>query len=318
MQCLPSGSCYLRLSPPRRTPDQANPKSRTIAEGRHCAALGISGEQILKNLKHLKARLEAEASAFVSRRSTSRQYVVFDIEYLYDRVGQKRADRHAAEPNAVNDNPAAAFKVRWPFHRIVCIVAMAIAVGPYGTVTIEALNTWSRAKLTEAGIIQAFSDFLAARCGAVPVTWGGENKDLPAILAVAMRDGIALSSCISDPHWKHSRIDLCSLLCGQAEKVHLNEYAHAQGLPAKLLTPRALGEAAEGRHWPAVGEHCEVDVTITAMLLVRWLLATGHLKESRSALDAAIADTVAQLRPYRPQLLETLAGFRALGFGRAA
>lgn len=208
--------------------------------------------------------------------------------------------------------------VRWPFHRMGCIVAMAIAVLPSGTVEVEALETWSRPEMTEAAIVGAFGDFVAARPGAQPVTWGGECKDLPALLALAMREGIALPPSVGDPHWKHVRIDLCTLLCGKAKNVHLNEYAHAQGLPAKLLTKRELGQAAERGRWSAVRQHCEVDVTIEAMLLVRWLLATGHLNGRRATVDAAIVDKVAQLRPYRPELLEAIAGFGSVGLDRAA
>ncbi|MXO74744.1 hypothetical protein GRI40_05855 [Altererythrobacter aerius] len=272
----------------------------------------------MQNLEHLEARLQGEAKAFTARRTSPRRYIVFDIEYVYDRVGQERADRHAGEQQAVNDNAGDAFKVRWPFHRVGCIVALAIAVLPSGTVEVEALKTWSRPEMTEAALVQAFSAFVAARPGAMPVTWGGECKDLPSLLAIAMREGIALPPSVGDPHWKHGRIDLCTLLCGKAKNVHLNEYAHAQGLPAKLMTKRELGKVAERGRWSAVRQHCEVDVTIEAMVLVRWLLATGQLKGTRAAVDAAIVDRVSQLRPYRPELLQAIAGFGSVGLDRAA
>ncbi|PZO70440.1 MAG: hypothetical protein DI636_05675 [Pelagerythrobacter marensis] len=58
-----------------------------------------------------------------------------------------------------------------------------------------------------------------------------------------------------------------------------------------------------------IREHRECDVAVTAMLL-RWLVVTGELRADRMRLDALIADSVARLRPYRPQLLAALAGFR--------
>lgn len=265
----------------------------------------------MTDLALLEARLQADADAFQGCIRAHQRYVVFDIEYRFDRDGQHRADRHAADRQSAGggDNTDASFEVRWPFHRIVCVVAMALAVLPGGTVEIEALETWSRPEMTETEIVRAFAAFAATRGEATPVTWAGEVKDLPALLAVAMREGITLPPMLAAPHWKHARLDLCELLRVKAKPVHLNEYAHSQGLPAKLMAPWALGEAAERGRWTAIREHCEGDVTITAMLLVRWLLATGKLKGERAVLDSLIADTVSRLRSYRPRLLIAIGGF---------
>lgn len=265
----------------------------------------------MTDLDLLEARLQADANMVLDRTGAHKRYVVFDIEYLYDREGQRRADRHAADPRGTvsNDNGVGKSEVGWPFHRVVCISAMALSVLPGGTLEIETLETWSRPELSETEIVRALGDFAAARSDAIPVTWGGECKDLPALLAVAMRAGFVLPAGLSGPHWKHARLDLCELLKGKAKPVHLNEYAHAQGLPAKLMAPWALGLAAERGKWSAIREHCECDTTVTAMLLVRWLLATGELRSERAALDSLVADTVMRLRPYRPQLLAAIAGF---------
>jgi len=53
-------------------------------------------------------------------------------------------------------------------------------------------------------------------------------------------------------------------------------------------------------------EHCECDVTVTAMLLVRWLVATGIVKGERLALDRQIADAAAEACPYRPRLMAAI------------
>ena len=259
----------------------------------------------------LEARLQAEADAFRARGQRHKRYVIFDVEYRYDREGQRRADRHAAGARGCpdNDDGDPKFEVRWPFHRIGCIAAMALSVPTSGMPMVETLETWSRPEMTETEIVRAFSAFLGARSEAVPVTWGGEYKDLPAILSIAMREGLTLPIALAGAHWTHGRLDLCSLLTGKAKPPHLNEYAHAQGQPAKLMAPWELGEAAERGRWAAVREHCECDVTVTTMLLTRWLLTTGKLTGDRSAIEAAIVDAVARMRHYRPRLIEAIKTF---------
>ena len=84
------------------------------------------------------------------------------------------------------------------------------------------------------------------------------------------------------------------------------------------MAPWELGEAAERGKWTAIREHCECDVTVTAMLLARWLLATGVIRAERAAIDARIADAVATSRPYRPALLQALTGFVSAPVAKAA
>ena len=230
----------------------------------------------MTDLVTLEARLQADANAILDRNLSSRRYVVFDIEYVYDREGQRRADRHAADPRGitVETRPGKTKKrkaeTRWPFHRIACISSMTLMVLPTG-IKVETCETWSRPELTEGEIVQAFAELVESSAGAVLTTWGGECKDLPVILSVAVREGFALPSSLANGFWMHDRLDLCDVVRVKAEGVHLNEYAHAQGLPAKIMAPWQLGEAAEKGSWVALREHCECDVTVTAMLLVRWL-----------------------------------------------
>lgn len=272
----------------------------------------------MTDLELFEARLQADASVIIDRARQTARFIVFDIEYAYDREGQRRADHHAADPRkeavfdmaggpgcADNDNK---YIVSWPFHRIVCISAMTLAVVPSG-IAVEGFETFSRPEMTEAGIVQAFASLVDRNHSAVPVTWGGEYKDLPALLAVAMREGFGLPASLASGLWQHARLDLADRLRSKGKPVHLNEYAHSQGLPAKLMAPWMLGEAAERGKWSSIREHCECDVTVTAMLLARWLLATGVLKGDRGAIDTRIADAVAKARPYRPALLKAIVGF---------
>ena len=270
----------------------------------------------MTDLVTLEARLQADANVILDRNVSSRRYVVFDIEYAYDREGQYRADRHATNPGGTT-SPEKKFEVKWPFHRIACISATALAASATG-IAVEAFETWSKPEMTEAEIVRALADLIDRSGNAVPTTWGGEYKDLPAILAVAMREGFALPSSLANGPWRHNRMDLCDLLRGRAKPVHLNEYAHAQVLPAKILAPWELGEASEKGRWVALREHCECDVTMTAMLLVRWLLTTGAVQGDRLALDRQIADAVAEARPYRPRLMAAIEGFTSPALAAAA
>ena len=282
----------------------------------------------MTDLDLLEARLLADASSILKRAQNSRRFLVFDIEYLYDREGQRRADRHVADPRKgacdhSADRVGSANKnekpdVKWPFHRIGCISAMTLAVVPASGLAVEGFETWSRPEMAEADVVRGFASFIEASGEAMPVTWGGEFKDLPALLAVAMREGFALPASLSGGHWQHARLDLSDQLRSKAKPVHLNEYAYAQGLPAKLMAPWELGEAAERGKWTAIREHCECDVTVTAMLLARWLLATGIIRADRAAIDARIADAVAAARPYRPGLLQAIAGFVSAPVAKAA
>ena len=277
----------------------------------------------MTDLVTLEARLQADAQVILDRNLSSRRYVLFDIEYVYDREGQQRADRHAADPRrtTVETKPRKTKKgkaeTRWPFHRIACISTMTLMVSPTG-IAVEVCETWSRPELTEGEIVQAFAEFIESNAGAVLTTWGGECKDLPVILSVAIREGFALPPSLANGFWLRDRLDLCDLLRVKAESVHLNEYAHAQALPAKIMAPWQLGEAAEKGSWVALREHCECDVTVTAMLLERWLLAIGKVKGDRLALDRQIADAVAKARPYRPRLMAAIEGFTSPAFAAAA
>ena len=282
----------------------------------------------MTDLDQFEARLIADASAILNRAQNSRRFLVFDIEYLYDREGQRRADRHAADPrkgacdqaadrvSTANENDK--IDVKWPFHRIGCISAMTLAVVPASGIAVENFETWSRPEMTEADVVRGFASFVEASGDAMPVTWGGEFKDVPALLAVAMREGFALPVSLSGGHWQHVRLDLSDQLRSKAKAPHLNEYAHAQDLPAKLMAPWELGEAAERGKWTAIREHCECDVTVTAMLLARWLLATGIIRGDRAIIDARIADAAATSRPYRPALLQALFGFVSAPVAKAA
>ena len=185
-------------------------------------------------------------------------------------------------------------------------------------IAVEAFEAWSKPGMTEAGIVNTFAGFIDQSGNAAPITWGGEYKDLPRMLAVAMREGFTLPSSLANGHWPHGRIDLCDLLRGRAKPVHLNGYAHAQVLPAKIMAPWQLGEAAAKGSWVAMREHCECDVTVTAMLLVRWLVATGIVKGERLALDRQIADAAAEARPYRPRLMAAIEGFTRPALAAAA
>lgn len=267
----------------------------------------------MTDLDQLEARLQADASVMLDRARRSPRFLVFDIEYLFDREGQRRADRHAADPRKRDDTDSgkdnSKNEVTWPFHRIGCISAMTLAVMPAGGIAIDSFETWSRPEMIEADVVRGFASFVEASGEAMPVTWGGEFKDVPAMLAVAMREGFALPASLSGGHWQHARLDLSDQVRSKAKAPHLNEYAHAQDLPAKLMAPWELGEAAERGKWAAIREHCECDVTVTAMLLARWLLATGIIKADRAEIDTRIADAVATSRPYRPALLQALAGF---------
>lgn len=277
----------------------------------------------MTDLVMLEARLQADANAILDRNVSSRRYVVFDIEYVYDREGQHRADRHAADPRGITvetkprKTKKGKAKTRWPFHRIACISALTLMVSPTA-IAVEVFETWSRPELTEGEIVQAFAEFVEGSAGAVLTTWGGECKDLPVILSVAIREGFALPPSLANGFWLRDRLDLNDVLRVKAEGVHLNEYAHAQALPAKIMAPWQLGEAAEKGSWVALREHCECDVTVTAMLLERWLLAIGKVKGDRLALDRQIADAVAKARPYRPRLMAAIEGFTSPAFAAAA
>jgi len=58
--------------------------------------------------------------------------------------------------------------------------------------------------------------------------------------------------------------------------------------------------------------------SMTTMLLVRWLLATGRVKGERMKFDRENADAMAQARPYRPKLMAAIDGFTSPALAVAA
>ena len=81
---------------------------------------------------------------------------------------------------------------------------------------------------------------------AIPMVVGGQGESGFRLAVVTDEASAAGSASLRDRvRWQHARLDLSDQLRSKAKAPHLNEYAHAQGLPAKLMAPWELGEAAE-------------------------------------------------------------------------
>lgn len=235
-----------------------------------------------------------------SRPTSSGNYVVVDLEFLFDR------EAHARYMEGERDEADA--KVGWSFKRVVAAAAMALTTtGEAGERQLEVVrfDTFGRPEHDERAIVAALFAFLQERPDAVLVTWGGEFMDLPVLRTAALEHGLRLpvqlqsgAPYLQQPRRRH--LDLCISSRGGAKPVHLVEYAIRLGVPAKLAMKAVdVGRAAEQGKWSELKAQAESDVVTTALILGRHLYATCELDGSILGADTAIARRVVGSHAHR-------------------
>lgn len=239
--------------------------------------------------------LDFEAIAFSRQRSLDRlpteTFCIFDFEYEYD-IDSYDAYRRADEVDGE-------YKCKWPYHHAVA-GAWALITYPAGALKpiVHNVSVHDARTHDELALVTAFFGLLDRYPDAFPVGWGSELKEMPTLRRTAATYGLVLPKRLRDSH-PHSRdrIDLSNVLRGQGHFVHMPEYAHATGIPAKPITSKAIGKAVEHGNWDEVREQVLADVLTTAIITNRHLISAARVSGDVFASDAMIFAELAAACP---------------------
>ena len=248
-------------------------------------------------LDRLGHELEHEARQFVARSREeesrrSRRWLVFDLEFLFDR------SRHAAYVLA-EGKEAKKEDIRWPFHKVAAICWMTLEFIPGESApVIEGPIVLAADEVDERAMVAALFAALANDRDAVATTWGGEARDLAVLRRAAATHGLRLPHQLVEgsPHARE-RLDLCRATCVQANGVHLPELAAAVSVPAKPSPSEKIGGLCEAGDWSKVREQVMADVLTTSVLAVRHLAAHGEIECDRGDTMMAIANATLSAVP---------------------
>ena len=227
-----------------------------------------------------------DAIAFTRQKSlerlTPQTFCIFDFEYSYD-LARYDAYRQTEDPDGE-------FKCKWPYHHVVASAWALITYPAGGSVPfIHDVSVLDARTHCEVEMVRAFFGLLDRHPSAVPVGWGTECKEMPTLRRTAATHGLILPIQLRDSH-PHSRdrIDLSNVLKGQGHFVHMPEYAHAVGIPAKPMASKAIGKAVEHGRWDDVCEQVLADVVTTAIIANRHLIAAARVSGDVHMSDATI------------------------------
>ena len=236
-----------------------------------------------------------DAIAFTRQKSlerlTPQTFCIFDFEYAYD-LSSYDAYRQTEDPDGE-------FKCKWPYHHVVAGAWALITYPPAASQPlVHNVNVLDARTHDEVEMVRAFFGLLDRHPGAVPVGWGTECKEMPTLRRTAATHGLVLPKMLRDSH-PHSRdrIDLSNALKGQGHFVHMPEYAHAVGIPAKPMASKAIGKAVEHGQWDEVREQVLADVFTTSIIANRHLISAARVSGDVHASDATIFAELAAAWP---------------------
>lgn len=242
---------------------------------------------------NLTALLADQASRFCSapRDQKAMTIVVNDWEYLYDTLRHDQY-RHS-------EGEGAERKIRWPFHRIVAGAWAIIEFPADGALPIvRRIEVLDSREGDETAIVGGFFAALGDHPNAVPVSWGGEFKDLQVLRMIASVNGLRLPPAlrILSP-FTPVRLDLNIATATKGHLVHLPEYAMACGIPTKAVSSKDIGPAALSADWPTVHEQVLSDIFTTSIIAARHLASQGIIGPIGPRCDAAILDAFVEAFP---------------------
>jgi len=255
----------------------------------------------------LTALLADQASRFCNapRDQNAMTIVVNDWEYLYDTVRHDQYRRSEGE--------GAERKIRWPFHRIVAGAWAIIDFPADGALPIvRRIEVLDSRVGDEVEIVERFFAALGNHPNAVPVSWGGEFKDLQVLRMVASVHGLRLPRALRmlSP-FSFDRADLNMATATKGHLVHLPEYAMACGIPTKAVSSKDIGPAALAGDWYTVHEQVLSDIFTTSISAARQLASQGIVCPIGPRCDAAILDAFVEAFPESQFLTVSCGGWAA-------
>ena len=240
--------------------------------------------------------LNLEAIAFTRQKTlerlTTETFCIFDFEYAYD------LDSYDAYRRVEGGDSK--YNCKWPYHHAVA-GAWALITYPAGAIQpiVHNVGVHDARSHDEVALVSAFFNLLDRHPDAVPIGWGSECKEMPTLRRTAATNGLILPKRLRDSHpFSRDRIDLSNVISGQGHCVHLPEYAHAVGIPAKPMASKAIGKAVEYGRWDDVREQVLADVLTTAIIANRHLISSARVSGDVHMSDATIFTELAASCPW--------------------
>ena len=247
-----------------------------------------------------------------SRHDTPRERTIVVAHFEYS------ADRKAYDAYVAQEGESAAYRLRWPFRKIVCgswtalrfpASSEAPKMGP--------IHSRCQPDCDEKQIALAFFQFLESEMDEdrMPtlVTWNGDELHVPSLRRVAQRHDLILPPQLREkmPNAGH-RLDLRSALYDGREHVLLSEYALALGLPGLPVSALEVAKLIESSNWKALEEQCAATVMTSAIIAARHLASLGEVAQSGAAATDAIVAGFGkrEATPFTAKLGEWHAAFR--------
>ena len=233
------------------------------------------------------------------------------------------ADREAYDAYVAQEGESAAYRLRWPFRKIVCgsWTALRFPASPAAPVA-GPIHSRCQPDCDETQIALAFFQFLAdvRDEGLIPtlvpptlVTWDGEAQHIPSLRRVAQCHDLILPSQLREkmPNAGH-RLDLRSALYNGRDHILLSEYAYALGLPGMPVPALEVAKLIESSNWKALEEQCAATVMTSAIIAARHLASIGDVAQSGAAATDAIVAGFGkrEATPFTAGLAEWHAVFR--------
>ncbi|QNE06846.1 hypothetical protein [Croceicoccus marinus] len=233
------------------------------------------------------------------------------------------ADREAYDAYVVRQGESAAYRLRWPFRKIVCGSWSALRFAASSEAPmVGPIHSRCRPECDETDIARAFFQFLESEMDEdrmptlVPptlVTWDGEALHVPSLRRAAQHHDLVLPAQLRKlaPDAVH-RLDLREMLSTGREDILLCEYAHALGLPGLPVPALEVATLVEGSDWRALEEQCAATVMTSAIIAARHLASTEEVAQSGAAVTDAIVAGFGkrEATPFTARLAEWHAVFR--------
>lgn len=216
--------------------------------------------------------------------------VVADFEHVKDEAFYKSyCDK---------DGESAAYRLRWPFKRIVCgaWVTIQFPVDAEAKPIVGAFRSLSQPDHEEPDIAGSFFAVLGEEGNKVDqvaplVTWGGHCLDDHSLRRVAHKHDLVLPQQLRDYGSRtNGRLDLCEMLYNNKDGIHLSEYAFNLAIPCKPFRGLDIPALVKADAWEAVEEQCAADVMTTAIIAARHLASIAEIPQAGAVCTEAIIE----------------------------
>ncbi len=190
---------------------------------------------------------------------------------------------------------AAAYRLRWPFWRIVAgSWVVARFPGCQDRPVVEAFETRIQPECDETDIVDELFEALTAEAPdpdhtAQLVTWGAPHDDVLSLRRVAQMQGRILPPQLRSAESAAAhRIRLSELTCDGREQLHLAEYVRGLELRGIPVPGHYLPHLVREEAWAKIAEHCAANAMLTAICAARHFASEGIGQAAAACTDGIV------------------------------